>query len=110
MSEAVGLEGSEAALLADPDIQWSFGVALYEGADGQVANAETAPAYAAAIDDPAFPVLADLDGVLIDSTPWNGSGMPAWCVLSPQMTLLDCFGGIDDDRLADAVTTHHATR
>jgi hypothetical protein len=84
-------------------------VLLYEDVQGEIPDEYCAPDYADDIGADAMPVLSDLDGVLIDSTPWNGSGMPAWCVVSPRMELLDCFGGVDPDRLVSAITTHHAS-
>ena len=76
-------------------------VALYEGVLDPVPEGEEIAAYAEHIGSEGMPVLGDLTGTLIEASGWDGSSMPGQCVLAPDMTMLDCYTGEDDERLEE---------
>lgn len=71
-------------------------------------TAEDAAIYAKAIQSVALPVLVDPDQRMLTDTGWDGAGMPGLCVLAPDMTMLDCWSGMDDARAVAAIEAHAA--
>ena len=53
---------------------------------------------------------ADADQRVLDITPYNGSGMPGKCLLSPEMEILECMTGHGFDALWDMALEHTGAR
>lgn len=66
--------------------------------------------YAEAIGNPEHAVLADTEAAILDATPWLGNTLPGKCVLSPQMEILDCYSGDEDERAYEAILEHWSAR
>jgi hypothetical protein len=66
---------------------------LYEGATALPATAADVENYAGYIGDPDFPILADGEGLLRDSTPMTQENNPELCILTPDMTIGLCTSG-----------------
>ena len=55
--------------------------------------------------------MADLTAEVLEATPYNGNGLPGKCILSPEMELLDCrSGGDEDDWAFDIIKAHAAAQ
>ena len=67
--------------------------------------------YWEAADEPSFPVMADLTAEVLEATPYDGNALPGKCILSPEMQLLDCrSGGDEDDWAFDIIKAHAAAQ
>ncbi len=73
-----------------------------------VPTEDDAALYADAIASVSLPVMADPHQAMIDASGWDGTSMPGLCVLAPDMTMLDCWAGEDDERAKAAILAHHA--
>jgi len=91
-----------------------FLVGLYQDSLGNVPDAETALDYADYIDalGPEAPlfVSADPDQRLLSVTPYDGTGMPGKCLLSPELEILHCMTGHGFEELYDGVREQTGAR
>jgi hypothetical protein len=55
-----------------------------------------------------FPVFADVNGRLIESTPYDGLQLPGKCALSPEMEILGCATGSVAEEYVFSVIVEHA--
>lgn len=83
---------------------------LYQDVRGQVPEPKDAVSYASVIGDPDFPVTVDQTGAMLTATPWDASALPGKCTLSPEMKLLDCYVGDEDDHAFDVIAEDWAAR
>lgn len=107
MEEAGRLQEKQSDFLSDPDIPFSFMVALYEGVSDPLPTGAEMEDYADWIGSPDMPVLGDRTGRLIEASGWDGRSMPGQCVLTPDMVMLDCYTGEDDERAAGLIEAHY---
>ena len=78
---------------------------------GGLPDAEIAVDYWEAAEEPSFPVMADLAASVLEATPYTGNALPGKCILTPEMELLDCrSGGDEDDWAFDIIKAHDAAQ
>jgi len=82
-------------------------LALYEGVRDPIPSGEEMMSYAEYIGAEFMPVLGDQSGRLIEASGWDGNSMPGQCVLAPDMTMLDCYTGEDDEYAAALIDEHY---
>jgi hypothetical protein len=52
-------------------------------------------------------VLADLAAESISAVPYSGTQLPGWCLLSPDMEIIDCKAGHGHNNWAfDTISAH----
>lgn len=85
-------------------------MALFQDHTGSNPGPESAPRYWEAIDDPAFPVLADPEVATVSETPYGGDQLPGKCVLTPEMEILHCYAGDGDEAGFAAIVEHADSR
>lgn len=97
---------------ANNDTPFSYLIGLYEDAGGDIPTATIAAKYAKVVGygDGLIPVLADLDGLLLSTTPYDGSTMPGKCALSDKMEILGCYASSDDTEGYDLIAAHVAAQ
>jgi hypothetical protein len=66
--------------------------------------------YAAALDDPSYPVVSDESEQVFEATTYDGSRLPGKCLLTPEMEILMCGSGHGNEELFDAIRTHAGLR
>ncbi len=69
-----------------------------------------AKAYSEDVGLSVFPVTIDLEREVLKATPWKGAGKPGKCVLTPEMKILDCYEGDDDEEGFAAIVADAAER
>ncbi len=74
-------------------LNFSFIFALYAGLSGEPATENDSADYAALIDNPPFPVLADGERRSVSATPLTLDSYPEMCALAPDLTILGCYTG-----------------
>jgi hypothetical protein len=79
--------------VADTGIPFSYIVVIFEGEDGLPPSAQAAATYAEAVEAEEIAVFADVDGEILRSTPYEGFEVPAKCLVSPQMEIIQCSAG-----------------
>ncbi len=84
-------------------------VALYQGMGSDPPEAGQSAEYHERIGEPAFPVFADTQGLLLQVTPYDGKELPGKCVLSPAMEILGCVTGHGLDEV-EAIVQEHVAR
>lgn len=105
--EAVRLPDRTADFRSDnPDIPFSYIAILHQDYAGGLPDPSVAGSYAEAIGDPDFPVLADPAAAIVDASPWTGDALPGKCVLTPQMEMLSCYIGDDDEQAMELIVEH----
>jgi len=95
--EASGLDESGVDFEAETGIDFSYLVVIFESATGDPARPEDAAPYAEVIGDPEIPVLSDPGVAMVAATPFDGKELPGKCLLSPEMEILSCWTGHDND-------------
>ena len=56
-------------------------------------------------------MLADPKAAVLDATPYKGLALPGKCILTPEMEMLDCRqGGNEDDWAFDIIKAHAAAQ
>lgn len=85
-------------------------VLLFQDVRGLPPDADDAVTYAEAIGDPSFPVTVDPPAAMFDATPWEGSPLPGKCVMSPEMVMLDCYAGDEDEDAFQLIAEDWASR
>ena len=103
MTEAVSLESEVDAFVDETGIELSPLVVLFQDAYSETPDGEDAIGYHEDIEEPSFPVTADLEGRVFGTTPYDGSALPGKCVLTPQMEILTCMTGHGLEDLFDAI-------
>ncbi|MED5373774.1 MAG: redoxin domain-containing protein [Myxococcota bacterium] len=103
LSEASGLEQAGAEFQAQTGIDFSYMILLFSSVTGDPPNDQTAVDYAPNVGDPAIPVFADPERAWLEASPYDGSELPGKCLLSPDMELVQCWTGHDNDQ--DALDT-----
>lgn len=93
-----------------PDIPFSYVVMLFQDVRGALPDEADAAAYWEAIGEPVFPVTVDPTAAMLDATPWEGSPLPGKCVMSPEMVMLDCYAGDEDDDAFTLIAEDWAAR
>lgn len=83
---------------------------LFQDNSGGPPDPDVAPSYAEALGNPDFAVLADTSAAIIDATPYQGTTLPGKCVLGPQMEILDCYTGDEDESAFETILEHHAAQ
>jgi len=106
-SEAADM-GNLAAVLSGDTGQTVRGlVLLFQGRDGGPPSAADVVPYADEVHAEGFAVLGDLDSVLLESLPYDGSVLPGVCLLGPKMDIVSCGSGADKlERLTDTIIAH----
>ena len=66
---------------------------LYEGASGSPATAQDSAGYAETIDFPNFPIFADGNQLVAETTPLTNETLPEVCSLAPDLTIIKCYSG-----------------
>ena len=87
-------------------IDFSFIAVVYENSVGTEPTGQDAMDYAAALGNPALPVLADPSLQVLDVTEFDGTVFPSQCALSPEMEMLKCTEGHGHDDLFDVIREH----
>jgi hypothetical protein len=55
--------------------------------------------------------MADLTASVLEATPYTGNVLPGKCILTPDMKLLECRnGGNEDDWAFDMIKAHAAAQ
>lgn len=54
------------------------------------------------------PITGDLSSQAVLFLPWPGNSIPGKCVLSPQMEIITCYTGTNDDQGVAAIQAHAA--
>jgi len=107
MGEAVSLPEHHADFAAKHgDVPFSFLVLVFEESLGESPTAQTAVDYAEAISWPDFPVAADTEGSILETSPWEGEALPGKCVLTPEMEILECYTGHGNETGFEAIVEH----
>ncbi|MFT4627877.1 MAG: hypothetical protein ACI8PZ_006569 [Myxococcota bacterium] len=73
---------------------------------GALPKAKDAAEYHDAIGAPKYGVMADPQAASLDHTPYDGQGLPGKCALSPEMEILGCTTGHQNDDLLDVIRAH----
>ena len=100
VAEASELEERGASFSADNGVELQYLTVLFQDFTGDPAVPSTAEGYATNIGDPGSPVLSDVDGLVVDSTPYDGATLPGKCLLSPEMEIMTCWASEGDDSVA----------
>ena len=79
---------------------------IFQNSSGTPPSGQDAADYAADIENPDFPVLADPSEQVVAATEYDGTTLPGTCILSPRMELLHCDVGEVDDELFDIIRAH----
>jgi len=66
--------------------------------------------YAAALDNPSYPVVSDESEQVFAATTYDGLSLPGKCLLTPEMEMLMCTSGHGNEELFDAIRTHAGLR
>jgi hypothetical protein len=106
--EAVSFPERTEEFVDETGIAFSYVLALFEDAQGNVPDAEDALSYWEVVDEPDVPITADPDGQMFDATPFDGSPLPGKCILSPTMEILECEEGEAEDDWAFEIIEEHA--
>ena len=101
--EAGGLQEKQDEFVAETGLPFSFLFALYEGASGNPATVDDAMSYAETIGSPNFPVFADGEGKIAETTPMTQFTHPEMCAFTPELEIISCYSGHggSDDALTD---------
>jgi hypothetical protein len=91
--EAGRLQAKQEEFIAETGLDFRFLFALYEGASGNPANANDCDSYAETIGALDFPVFADNSKQISSTTPITQKTHPQMCGMTPEMVILDCYGG-----------------
>lgn len=83
-------------------------IALFEDNASQIPSPEVASAFAERTEMERFPVLADINGRLIGSTPYEGLQLPGKCALTPEMEILGCATGSAAEEYVFSLIVEHA--
>jgi hypothetical protein len=94
--------------VADTGIPFSYLLVLFQDTLGGLPDARVAADYSAAADEPSYPILADLTASVLEATPYEGHALPGKCILGPDLVLLDCRSGGDEDDWAFELIEAHA--
>ncbi len=95
--EAVSLPNRAADFTAETGLPFSYVIALFQDASGDLPVASDAEGYWRAVQEPEFPVTVDTSAAVFDVTPYTGDALPGKCVLSPEMVILACVAGEEQD-------------
>ena len=79
---------------------------LFEDVFGGPPKAKDAVDYHAALGEPKYAVTADPKVGSLEHTPFSGSPLPGKCALSPDMEILGCTVGHNNDDLLDVIREH----
>lgn len=101
--EAVGFPSVEQQFRDDTGIEVSFLIGLWGGLSPGTPEPGLAADYHAAINEVEVPVFSDTEGLLLGITPYDGSSLPGKCALSPDMVILACIVGQENDEVLDAI-------
>ena len=82
-------------------------IGVFQDNNASVPGPEVAEQYADGTEMTRFPVLADVDGLLIDNTPYEGLQLPGKCALSPEMEILGCATGSAAEEFIFSVIVEH---
>lgn len=83
-------------------------IGIFENNESLTPEPEVAEAFAERTEMSRFPVLADVQGLLIESTPYDGTQLPGKCALSPEMEILGCATGSAAEEYVFALIVEHS--
>jgi hypothetical protein len=89
---------------------FSFIAVLFQDVVGGSPGGGDAVSYAAVLDNPSYPIVADESLQVFDATTYDGRALPGKCVLTPEMEMLMCTSGHGNEELYDAIRTHAGLR
>ena len=95
--EASELQDRTLAFVEETGIPFSYMIVLYEDIHANAPDGADATAYAEEVSAELIPVLSSLDQTIMTATPWDPMVLPGKCLLSPDLTILDCKTGHGDD-------------
>ena len=86
-------------------------IGIFQDNNAAVPAPEVAEQYASQTEMTRFPVLADVEGLLIDNTPYDGLQLPGKCALSPEMEILGCAtGSAAEEYIFSVIVEHQANQ
>ena len=95
------LEERALQLSEEYNIELSYLVALFHNNQSTIPKPEVAEQYALATQIEHLPVLADIEGQLLNNVPYIGTPVPGKCLLSPRMEILACgVGDVESELLS----------
>ena len=104
--EAGGLAAEGEAFTAETGVPFSWMLVLFQDGQGNPPNAAFPAKFATELKLWSFPVLGDQVSGVLSATPYNGSVFPGKCALSPEMEILHCYSGEDDEEGFEAIRQH----
>lgn len=109
LGEAETLDEKTESLIAQSGAPFSYLIVLFSGTTGDAPKPIDAVDYAKAVGDPDIPVLADPEQNILANTPYDGKTLPGKCLLSPEMEIISCWTGHEnDDEAWETVRTQGA--
>jgi hypothetical protein len=97
LDEVAALDDHGEAFVDETGIDFGYITLLFQGPQGDPAVPQDAPSYHEYVDSPRIPVVADPERAFLEATPYDGSVLPGKCLLSPEMELVHCWTGADND-------------
>lgn len=92
------------------DVPFSYAVVLFADYEGGPPDGDDAETYAESLGYPSYPVVADPEVGILDSTLYDGNPLPGKCALSPDMEILGCENGHGEDDWARLLIEAHRDR
>lgn len=84
-------------------------IGLFQDNNSAIPGPEAAAQYAELTEMTRFPVLADIEGLLVEKTPYEGLQLPGKCALSPEMEILGCAtGSAAEEYIFSVIVEHHS--
>ena len=84
-------------------------IGIFQDNNAETPAPEVAEEYATRVEMTRFPVLADIEGRLVESTPYDGLQLPGKCALSPEMEILGCATGSAAEEYIFSLIVEHST-
>ncbi|MBW2454151.1 MAG: hypothetical protein JRI68_06560 [Deltaproteobacteria bacterium] len=108
MSEAVGLATDAEEFATESGLDFSYLLVIFQDTLGFTPEADLAAIYHEGIGSPSYPVMADVSGTSVAASPYDATGVPGKCALTPDMVILGCTTGHGAAALYQLIEEHAA--
>ena len=109
LEEAASLPERGTEATAEAGVDLGYVIVIWDDFMGEAPEPDVSVRYAEGIKvGQQIPVFADTTEAVLSHTPYDGEDLPGKCLLSPELELLHCWVGHDNDADAWQIASAHA--